>query len=77
MKGSGWVELITMPVKNPEKATPDDIQQTIEELHNLFYNYDKVELSVQGVLLCVVGLNNSGRTFQIRASEFISPSEFL
>jgi len=65
---SGWVELLRIPIEHPEKATADDIQSTLEAVHKMFYKADKLELSVQGIQLCIRGLSEGGRTFRICAS---------
>lgn len=68
LKECGWVELIRIPIGNPQDATPEGIQKAIESLENLFYESDKVELSVQGVQICIRGIEVTGRTFRIAAS---------
>jgi hypothetical protein len=65
---SGWVDLIRMPIENPEKATPVQIQSTIEYLHKMIYKSEKVELSVQGNQLCIRGLDSTTSTFRVCAS---------
>ena len=65
---SGWVELIRIQIEHPEKATPEDIQKTLEDVHKMFYRSDKLELSSQGIQLCIRGLDQGGRTFRICAS---------
>jgi hypothetical protein len=64
---SGWVDLISIPIANPEKLTPEQIQKAIESAHQFFYKADKIELSVQGVQLCVRGVDQGG-TFRVCAS---------
>jgi len=65
---SGWVELIRMPIENPEEATPGQIQSTIEFLHNMIYKSEKVELSIQGNQVCIRGLDKTTATFRVCAS---------
>jgi hypothetical protein len=65
---SGWIELLRIPIENPEKATSKDIQDTLEAVHKMFYKADKLELSVQGVQLCIRNIDISGRTFRVCAS---------
>lgn len=69
LKDCGWVELICIPIENPEKLKPEDIQEALEEIHKLFYNSDKVELSIQGVQLCIRNLDKSSRTFRFFGRE--------
>lgn len=66
LKDHGWIELIVFPIDTSEKASPEEIQATIEEVHKLFYEADKLELSIQGQQLCVRGLKS--KTFRICAS---------
>ncbi len=68
LKECGWVELIALPVENPEKSCPEAIQAAIETVHNLLYRADKLELSIQGTQLCIRNVEGSGRTFRICAS---------
>jgi hypothetical protein len=68
LKGSGWFDLICVPIENPETATPEAIQNGLESLHRLLYRAEKVELSVQGVQLCIRNLDQGARTFRIIAS---------
>lgn len=70
-QGAGWVDLIEIPIEEPHKATPEQIQAAIEAIHNLFYGADKLELSVQGVQLCIRGIDK-GATFRIIASPDVS-----
>lgn len=68
LKDCGWVEILVIPIETPEKASAKDIQDTLEAVHKMLYKADKVELSVQGVQLCLRGLDSSGRTFRVCAS---------
>jgi len=68
LRDCGWVELISIPIENPEKAKPEDIQNAIEAIHNMLYKADKVELSVQGVQLCLHGLSDHRGTYRVCAS---------
>lgn len=70
LSGGNWVDLITIPIGNGEELSPEDIQEVIEAIHKMLYKGDKVELSTQGVKLCLRGLNESGRTFRVAASYF-------
>jgi len=77
LKGCGWVQLIALPIESPEESTPDNIQKGIEAIHELFYKAAKVELSVQGVSLCIRNLDQSGRTFRVIASNGTSGGPVL
>jgi hypothetical protein len=63
----GWVDLIYIPIESPYEATPEEIQNGIEEVEKLFYKADKLHLSVQGIHLCIRGLDQGGRTFRVKA----------
>ncbi len=65
---SGWVELIRMPIESPEDATPDQIQTSIEAIHTMIYRAEKLELSIQGVQLCLRNLDEGTVTFRVCAS---------
>ena len=67
MTQSGWVECIRIPIADPEKVTPDGLQEVIEEVHNLFYKGNKVELSVQGVSVAFRGVENN--TYKVEGSD--------
>jgi len=68
---SGWVEIIRIPIANPEKNTPDNIQHVIDNLQDSFYTADKIYLSAQGISMCVKGISKDsygGGTFRVCAS---------
>ena len=62
--GSDWVQLICIPIIDPKNKTPEDIQEILEKVNDLFYKSDKVQLAAQGVYVCVRNLDKSSRTFR-------------
>ena len=63
---SGWVDLIRIPIDNPDSVTADQIQTSIENMSDVFYKSKDVHLSVQGKT--VVVKNTNGGTFRVYAS---------
>jgi len=77
LKGCGWVNLISIPIEDPDSATPEAIQGAIEVVHEMIYKADKVEFSTQGVQLCLHGLVNHRGTYRVCASQFVSSKPLL
>jgi hypothetical protein len=64
---SGWVELIRIPIGN-DQATPQQIQEALEQLQSLLYDNNKIHLSVQGAAVCVRAIDDNGGTFRVSVS---------
>ena len=69
--GCEWVELICVPIIDPETKTLEDIQEILEKVNDLFYKSDKVQLFASGVYVCFRNLDKSSKTFKT----FLSPRE--
>jgi len=73
----GWVDLIRLPVEQNEKAKdPEKVQSSIEKLNDMFYKMDRVYLSIQGMQVCVQGIERGG-TFRVCASYTPTPLPFI
>jgi len=64
---NGWVDLIRMPLDNPEKGTPELVQMTIEKVRDFIFDNEKMHLDIQGESLCVSGIDK-GKTLKVYAS---------
>lgn len=59
-----WVELIRIPLEKPQEMN-EDVQKTIEDIKDLFYENNKVHLSVQGEAISVTQIDKNQTTFKI------------
>jgi hypothetical protein len=66
---SGWVDLIRIPLDDPHKATPESIQEAIEQLRDMIFKNDKIYMDVQGEAVCVKGMER-GKTLKVYAGKY-------
>jgi len=58
-----WIEIVRM--KMDDTATKETIQKGIDQLHDMFYGGDKVELHIEGQSFSFRGLNKEFNVFKI------------
>jgi hypothetical protein len=66
LKDCGWVTLIEMPFENKSHDSKE-VQDAIEVIEKLFYEGEKVQLSVAGLHVCIRGIEKGG-TFRVGAT---------
>jgi len=67
LSGGQWVETTRMKIENPASATKEDIQYAIDQLHNLFYKGDKVQLTDEYNSVTFRGLDKNFAAFKVVA----------